>query len=454
MSNPSFFQSLLRRNEIGANSYLLELDGHRVVLDSGMHPKEEGLDSLPAHGELQHNSIDSIFVSHSHLDHSGSLPVLMNDQPDANVYMTPATSKLVDALLHNSVNVMESKRVELGITDYPFYTHRELDRLEKQWRNFDYEKPFQLDNQIRATFHDAGHILGSAGVMLETMDKRVFYTGDVQFENQTLIPGARLAEEDIDVLIIETTRGASPRDHGYNRLEEEDRFAESINRCLHQGGSVLIPVFAMGKTQEVMTMINRFKSEGLIPDAPVYIGGLSTKMTLIFDDFADSTPRNLPGFRILKDMEIKTGGRRRKRAPIVYQPGCIYALSSGMMTEKTVSNNFARGFIDNPKNALLFVGYADPDSPAGHIRAGARGDMVDLDPEQPPVQFNCPMEVFDFSGHATRDDLLDYILKVNPAKTILVHGDIEATQWFADQLAIKLPGCETIIPKPGVKYTL
>lgn len=448
------FQSLLRRNEIGANSYLIDLGEHRVVLDSGMHPKEEGVDSLPAHHELPPNSIDSIFVSHSHLDHSGSLPVLMRDQPDAEVYMTPATSKLVDALLHNSVNVMESKRIELGITDYPFYGHRELDRLEKRWRTFNYERTFNLSDGVRATFHDAGHILGSAGVMLETLDKRIFYTGDVQFEKQTLIPGADLPEEDIDVLIIETTRGASPRDSEYTRAAEELRFAQSINECLQNGGSVLVPVFAMGKTQEVLTMINRFKHEGLIPDAPVYIGGLSTKMTHIFDDLADSTPRNLPGFRILKDMEVKTGGRRRKRAPIVYQSGCIFALSSGMMTEKTVSNNFARGFINNPKNSLLFVGYADPDSPAGHIRAGKQGDLINLDPEQDPVQFNCPMEVFDFSGHATRKDLLDYILRVKPQKTFLVHGDLPATEWFAEQLKEKLPETETIIPRPGVKYDI
>ncbi|MFK7911956.1 MAG: MBL fold metallo-hydrolase [Akkermansiaceae bacterium] len=448
------FQSLLRKNEIGANSYLVELDGHRIVLDSGMHPKEDGLDSLPAHYELPPNSIDSIFVSHSHLDHSGSLPVLMNDQPDAEVYMTPATSKLVDALLHNSVNVMQSKRVELGITDYPFYGHRELDRLEKKWRTFPYERTFNLSEGVRATFHDAGHILGSAGVLLETLDKRIFYTGDVQFEKQTLIPGANLPEEDIDTLIIETTRGASPRDPEYTREKEELRFAKAINDCLQGGGSVLVPVFAMGKTQEVLTMIDRFKRQGLIPDAPTYIGGLSTKMTHIFDDFADSTPRNLPGFRILEDMEVKTGGKRRKRAPIVYQPGGIYALSSGMMTEKTVSNNFARGFITNPKNSLLFVGYADPATPAGHIRAGERGDLINLDPEQDPVQFNCPVEVFDFSGHATRDDLLDYILRVGPKKTFLVHGDIEATEWFAEQLKEKLPQCETIIPRPGLKYSL
>ena len=153
-------------------------------------------------------------------------------------------------------------------------------------------------------------------------------------------------------------------------------------------------------------------------------------------------------------MEVKTGGRRKKRAPIVYQPGGIYALSSGMMTENTVSNNFARGFISNPKNALLFVGYADPDTPAGHIRAGKQGDLIDLDPALDPVQFNCPMEVFDFSGHATRDDLLDYILRVAPKQCFLVHGDIEATEWFAEQLKEKLPECETIIPRPGVKYTI
>jgi len=348
------FQSLLRRNEIGANSYLVELGGKRIILDSGMHPKEEGLDSLPAHHELPPNSIDSIFVSHSHLDHSGSLPVLMRDQPDADVFMTPATSKLVDALLHNSVNVMESKRIELGITDYPFYGHRELDRYEKRWRTFNYERPFQLGDKVRATFHDAGHILGSSGVMLETMDKRVFYTGDVQFEKQTLIPGANLPEDDIDVLIIETTRGASPRGEGYDRHEEENRFADSINKCLQGGGSVLVPVFAMGKTQEVMSMIHRFKGEGRIPDAPVYIGGLSTKMTLIFDEFADSTPRNNPGFRVLKDMEVKTGGKRRKRAPIVNNPGCIYALSSGMMTEKNRFQQFCTRLYRQPKKYTTF----------------------------------------------------------------------------------------------------
>ena len=125
-------------------------------------------------------------------------------------------------------------------------------------------------------------------------------------------------------------------------------------------------------------MIHRFKKRGLIPKkTPVFIGGLSTKMTVIYDKYAKGrTRRSDDGFRILEDMDLQAGNRK-KAGPIPLNPGAIYCLSSGMMSENTVSNQFARaGFLENPKNALHFVGYADPDSPAGHIRAGQTGDKV------------------------------------------------------------------------------
>ncbi|MBK1790360.1 MBL fold metallo-hydrolase [Persicirhabdus sediminis] len=450
------FQNYARHNEIGANCYVLETGNCRIALDSGMHPKEEGIDSLPLLDEIPDDSIDAIILSHSHLDHCGSIPVLMEEQPNAPVFMTPATFELADALLHNSVNVMMSKRQELGITEYPFYTHRELDEVQERWITKGYKKPFEIKEGVKVTFYDAGHILGSAGALIESEGKRILYTGDVQFEDQTLITGSKLPTENIDTLIIETTRGASPRHPEYTREKEENMLAEAIERTIARGGSVLIPVFAMGKTQEVMTMIHKFKEDKRIPDAPVFMGGLSTKMTIIFDKHSGSSPRNVPGFKILRDMEIQGAKqkRRRKSTPIHYRPGAIFALSSGMMSEKTVSNNFAKSFIDNPKNSLLFVGYADPESPAGVIRASERGDYIKLDPESEAVKFDCDMDVFDFSGHATRDDLLEYMIKVNAKKTILVHGDPEATQWFADQLAEKLPTTEVIMPEIGRNYEI
>ena len=453
------FRSLCRKAEIGSNSYLLDTGSTRVVLDAGMHPKHEGMDSVPDFGQLEEGSVDAAVISHAHLDHIGSMPVLLRNQPQAKVFFSPAGAEIGFALLHNSVNVMQSKRTELGITDYPLFSHAGLDEIKDGIETRELERPFDLDPQgdIRATFHDAGHVLGSVGVTMKTKGHTLFYTGDVNFEPSTLIKGANFPEDPVDTLIIETTRGDSARPEEYTRADEELRFADSIQQTLKRRGAVLIPVFAMGKTQEVLTMIHRFKKRGLIPKkTPVYIGGLSTKMTVIYDKYAKGrTRRSDDEFRILTDMELQAGSRRRSRAPIIPQAGAIYCLSSGMMTEKTVSNGFARaGFLENSKNSLLFVGYADPDSPAGHIRAAEPGAKIVLDKAHPPVPFRAQMDVFDFSGHATRDDLLDYILKVRPKKAFLVHGDPKASRWFADQLKDRLPGTEAIIPDPGHDYRL
>ena len=452
------FRSLCRHAEIGSNSYLVETDHARVVLDAGMHPKHESTEAIPHYEWLEPGSLDAAIVTHAHLDHIGTLPVLLRNQPQARTFFSEAGAELGFAMLHNSVNVMQAKRVELGLSDYPLFSHRDLDEIQETIETRGLERPFDLDpdGHLRATFHDAGHVLGSVGVTIRSPDHTLFYSGDVNFEPSTLIKGALFPETPVDTLVIETTRGDSVRPAAYTREAEEQRFAETIARVLHRRGTVLVPVFAMGKTQEVLTMIHRFKQRGWIPKkTPVFIGGLSTKMTVIYDKYAKGrTRRSDDSFRILEDMDLQAGTRRR-RGPILPQPGAIFCLSSGMMTENTVSNGFARaGFLENKKNALLFVGYADPDSPAGKIRAASPGDSILLDPAHPAVPFRAEMEIFDFSGHATRDDLLAYILKVRPKTAFLVHGDPAASGWFVRQLAEKLPGTTAIIPEPGRTYDL
>ncbi len=450
------FTHLGRAAEIGANSYLLKTDKARVVLDCGMHPKNEGMDAVPDYRSFSGEAVDSIILTHSHLDHAGTLPVVQREHPEAQVYMTAPTKALTDALLHNSTNVMSSKGMELGIKEYPLFGHKELERLSKKWLERDYKKPFYMDAEgtVKGTFYDAGHILGSAGVMIEAEDKKVFYTGDVQFEDQTLLKGADFPSEPVDALIMETTRGMYERPADFTRKAEEDRFIQAMVDGLKGGGSVLIPVFAMGKTQEVLTLIHLAKERGLLAqNVPVFIGGLSTKMSYIFDEFSDSTRRTLPGFNIFEDMEVQTGSRK-KRAPITYQPGAIYALSSGMMSPKTVSNIFARSFINNPGNHLLFVGYAEQTTPAFAIKSASTGDEVELEPGKDTVTLNCNVEVFDFSGHAPREHLLDMALKMQPKKTLLVHGDMPAMEWFRDQLKEKAPDMEVIIPEPGETHEI
>jgi Cft2 family RNA processing exonuclease len=451
------FKSLCRHAGIGANSYLLETRDVRVVLDAGMHPKHEGMEAVPHYEFIEEGTLDSVIVTHSHLDHVGTLPVLLEDHPEAKVFMTPETAELASAMLHNSVNVMQAKRLEHGITEYPLFDHRELDRITATFEARGIERPFNLDLEgtLRATFHDAGHILGSVGVTIESAEKRVMYTGDVNFEQSTIQKGALFPEDHVDALIVETTRGAQARAAGYDRTNEENEFAEAISRVLARKGSVLVPVFAMGKTQEVLAMLHRFKSEGRVPNhAPVYIGGLSTKMTHVYDRFSDVSRRHLPGFRFLKDMEIE-GSDRKRKGPIPFGTGCIYALSSGMMSENTVSNIFARqGLLENKRNGLFFVGYCDPETPGGKIRAAKSGEIIQLDAEHGGVPLNCEMRVFDFSGHSTRDDIADYAVKIRPKKIFLVHGDDDAVAWFQKELQQRLPDSQIIVPIPGEEHNI
>lgn len=438
-------------DEIGANSYLLDLEGSRIVLDAGMHPKKDGNEAKPDYKLIGAADPDCIFITHSHLDHIGTLPVFQDEYPSAEVIMTEGTVKVGDAMLHNSVNVMTSKRMAEGIVEYPFYTHGELERHSRAWIGRPYNEPFRTgyNGNVLATLYDAGHILGSCGVLLESVTgKTVFYTGDVQFDNQTLISGADFPQDGVDILIMECTHGCTERSADYTREKELQRFATAIREVLENGGAVLIPVFALGKSQELLCELGRFKEHGLIPDVPIYFGGLSSKITLIYDRLTDSTPRLNPGYK-LKDHVETHGLPKQGKAPLIVSPGNIYLVSSGMMSEHTVSYNMASQVLPRPNDAILFVGYSDPDSPAGRIKATNHGDIVKPNGKGQGYPLRCRIECFDFSGHATREALINYACKLNPQTIVLVHGDPEATASMQAELEIKLPQSTIVVPPPG-----
>lgn len=443
------FRNLTRRREIGANSYLLETPGSRVVIDAGMHPKLVGMDATPNLAAVPFDQVDAVLVSHAHHDHIGALPLMQRRLPKTPVYMTEPTGEVTAAMLHNSVNVMSSQRDELNITDYPLFTHREVDELKAMWSYVPLRRDVELpgEDELEATFYDAGHILGSTGIQVRQGDKTLFYTGDVSFEPQTLSMAADFPTEGIDVLIMETTRGHHARAADYCRRAEKERLGRLICDTFNANGSVLIPVFALGKTQEVMLMLHELHQNDLIPEMPLFIGGLSTKITILHDQYADKWRRNYHGFSLLRDIDILVA-QRKKRKEITYQTRCIYALSSGMMSENTTSNLFAQKFLDNPRNSVAFVGYTDPDSPGYRVRTAKAGEKVQLDKHQLPLEVNARIESFDFSAHATRESILDYVSKVKPKKVLLVHGDEEAQLWFEAAVKAALPYTEVIRPDP------
>ena len=456
------FINLTRRTEIGANSYYLEAAGKRLVLDCGMHPKQEGEESLPNFRALDDRPLDAIIVSHAHLDHIGTLPVLMRRQPDAQIFMTETTAEIGSALLHNSVNVMTRQREELGVVMYPLFTHKETDRATDRWRWCPVGQPFTLEGErarrdesdgLTVEFVDAGHVLGAAGVILRAEGRAIFYSGDVNFDDQTISAGAVFPESGVDVLIMETTRGDHPLPEGFTREAEERRLAEAIERAFSAGGCVLMPVFALGKTQEALGMIYKFRKQKLLGEFPVYIGGLSVKMTEIYDRRALTTRRLLPRLQLLEEVKpFVLNGQTIHDSPA--RGGRIYALSSGMMTPKTLSNTFARRVIENPEHSIFFVGYADPESPAGILKAAQPDELVSLDPDEAPVRLRCKIEQFQFSAHASRESIVAYVKKLAPKKIVLVHGDMPAVEWTHAQLAAALPGSEVVVPKPGVELEI
>src|ERR1043165_585577 len=267
-----------------------------------MHPKFEGDEALPNFKALQDRRLDAIIVSHPHQDHIGTLPVLMRRQPRARVFMTEATAEIGNTLLHNSVNVMTRQREELGVMLYPLFTHRETDRARDLWQTCPLRQQITLTGEraqpqgrdrLTFEFFDAGHVLGTAGILFRAEDRTFFYTGDVNFDDQTIAQAAVFSEQPADVLFMECTPGDTPSPAGWSRLGEERRLALAINDAFKRGGCVLIPGFALGKTQEVLAMFYKFRRENLLRDCPIYIGGLSAKITEIYDRRSQMSRRQL-----------------------------------------------------------------------------------------------------------------------------------------------------------------
>ena len=449
------FTNLTRAEEIGANCYLLETGGMRILLDAGMHPRATGSGATPDFSVLGGRGFDAMVLTHAHQDHVGCLPLAMRQAPDAPVYMTEATAGIADVMLHNSVNVMMRQREEAGLPDYPLFSHREVERLADHWRLVDLGRAFDISGggddagAVTCELFDAGHILGSTGALIRAEGKSIFYTGDVNFEDQTLMRAAKFPEENIDVLVMETTRGDSPVAEGFTRKSEEERFINALQAALDEGAPVLIPVFALGKTQELLALLHGARKSGALRGGfGLYVGGLGAKITAVTDNLRGRAPRRYGDLKLATCMPMEVvGGRDMAQLPVL--PRTIYAVSSGMMTENTLSNMLAPRILENPGAHCMFVGYSDPGSPAGQVRSSEEGGEVVLDPRRHPVRRRCKVDQFTLSAHSTRDGLLDYARKLQPAKILLVHGDPPAVAWFARELPRVCPRSEVIVPPPG-----
>ena len=442
---------------IGATSWFVEFEGHRLLLDAGTHPKREGQASLPLYGTIAREEVEAIAVSHCHHDHVGSLPVAMRHFPRAHVLLTELSYFLVERVLHNSVNVMEHQRDELGIPDYPLYTHDQVDDVAHLFQGYRYNREIEWAafhktrrGAISPTleFFDAGHALGSAGMMVRGRRETLFFTGDACFHDQTILRAARFEGVQADVLIMESTRGGRRTPKGFSRESEIERLAESINRVTTNGGCVLLPVFALGRTQEMLAMLAILMREGRLKRQPVFIGGLGRVFTEIYDLQAHRTHRSHSQLQLTESLDLQVLDRTTLQK-MRLKGGRIFVLTAGMMTENTAAHDLAARMIEDERQAVFFVGYADPESAGGRLKAARRGERFLFSPTAGEFTKRSEVDSFDLTAHANREDLLDFVGDVAPRVVVLGHGEADARAWFAAQIRARHPRVKVLQPGPG-----
>jgi Cft2 family RNA processing exonuclease len=445
-------------SEIGASSWMVELDGCRLLMDAGMHPKREGRDGLPLYKYLDDEDLDAIALSHCHHDHIGSLPVAMRHSRKAQVLMTELSAYVAGRVLHNSVNVMLRQKEERGIRDYPLFTHDQLEEYEAQFQGLRYNRPvdWASGRKTRAgfssptlEFFDAGHTIGSAGILVRGQSQTLFYTGDVCFHDQTLLQSARFDDIRADILIMETTRGNRVPSPGFTREKEMERLTAALQKVLSRRGSVLLPAFALGRTQEILASLALMMRAGQIPRQTIYIGGLGRVFTEIYDQKAHLAARQWPNLQLTEELQLIVL-EKEELDTIKLGAGRIFVLTAGMLTESTPAHDLALRMMDDPRQAIFFVGYADPDTPGGRLKASKPGETFLFSADAGQVTRRCEVQEFDLTAHANREALLDFAAKVSPRVILLGHGESSSRQWFEEQLRARLPAARIVQPAPGL----
>lgn len=402
-------------HEVGKSGFLL--DG-RVALDYGVKIGTEEPEYLPS------LNIEAVLLSHAHLDHCGSIPVLFNRGHPKTV-ATPETLDLSKMLL------TDSYKVSLKQGYKPPYRKQ---NIKKAFARFD---PIEYNEQrnvagFNVEYFDAGHIPGSAGILLNKEGKRIFYTGDINLSSTYLLNGATLPEK-ADVLIMESTYGN--REHP-PRDEEEKRFVDAINEGLAKGEKILLPCFAVGRSQEILLMLNKHRYKKIAIDGMIK---QSSEIILYYKN-------NIRNYKNLKSiLERVTWVRGTRERDKAIDTKKIFVTTSGMMTGGPIVYLLEKMRNDNIR--IIFTGYLVEDTPGR--RLFETGIFSNEEDEFP---IDAPMFRFDFSAHAGQGELLDIVRKLKPKKVFVVHGD--DTDKFADLISDEFKDVDVEAPEIGDVATI
>lgn len=407
--------------------------GNRYLLDVGVKFKEDGL-QLPENVN-NINEVDGVFLSHAHLDHAGGLPLFEHNKLKGPIFCTRKTFTISKILLKDSYKIARIKHL------HPAYNNTDIKDVQKDTLFVSFDKWYK-HKDIKFMYLNAGHIPGSAMILIETDEKRILYTADFNNRKTLLMKPAAipdsLKKKRIDALIIEST-------YGYRELPDQDelrkKFVDSIKETVSKKGCVVIPVFSLGRAQEVLLML---RNQGI--QSKIYVEGMCNKITR---KIVSSKDKYVEGHEGLKEMfheKIEWIGSEKRRKQALKNPG-IFIATSGMVQGGPISS-YIREIWHNSRNKIILMGFQCKRTNGRYL---ADEGFLYLDGWKTHVK--CEVEKYDFSGHADSKGIKSFVEQLKPEKVFFQHGDEEAVNTMK-QWAEKNTKSEAHAPVIGSKYSL
>lgn len=423
--------------EIGRSAVLVETPESRVLLDVGVNPSvtfgERMYPKLDI-DQLRLEDLDAVVVTHAHLDHCGMVPYLFKYGYEGPVYTTPPTRDVMALMQLDLLDVAEKEGRPLP------YSAKEVRKELLHTITLDYGEVTDIAPDIRLTFYNAGHILGSAMAHLHIGEglHNIVYTGDFKFAKTRLLDRAVNEFPKVDTLIMETTYATKEQT---SREESEKMLIDIINRTINRGGKVLIPVLAVGRAQEMMLVINEAMKNKLIPEVPVYISGLLDEVTAIHTAYPEWLSREVRDSILYKDENPFIADTFKRiegySEDIVQGEPSIILATSGMLNGGPAVE-FFKNMAPDERNTIIFVSYQAEGTLGRKVRDGAKEvQVINRDGRIENIQINMEVQAIDgFSGHSDRAQLIKFLktMSPKPKNIILNHGEESAIMQFKKYL--------------------
>jgi metallo-beta-lactamase family protein len=441
--------------------YLLEINGQRLLLECGLFQgrRDESIErnrSFP----FDPKQLDAVVLSHAHIDHCGNLPNLCRQGYEGNIYCTFATRDLASIMLEDSAGIqaddavfVSKKRAKQGLPPVePLYTANDAEKSIRQFVAINYDRPFPVLDGVTVTFRDAGHILGSAQVVLDIREGerefRYLFSGDVGRGQDDILRDPQPVE-DVDYLQVESTYGG--REHS-PRTDADEAVCRFVCDTVSRNGKVIIPSFSVGRTQQIVYTLHELALAGRLPRVPIFVDSpLSVNATEIYrlhpECFNDTIYRFLREKENPFGMENLTYIREvahSMKLNDLKEPAII--ISASGMCEAGRIRHHLRNNIGDPKNLILFIGYCAEHTLGAQIMAGSSPVNIFGEPNVVRARI---ASIDAYSGHADKNELRRYVeaLTGDIKKIHVIHGEESQALAFAAALRTLKPKAEVLVPE-------